>query len=234
MNHDMQLLGPLSVSLLQDSPPRQLFLPFWKAVPDEHLHWFSICNQADYPEKHSWFYPFKDQFLKTRAIPDGADLQIIKRKCRTCYGSGIWVSNSGRYSDICDRCDGSGIHSIRHIVLSRWRLGSHLYHIPEPSDPARIQPRETIHGLIQHPKVAGFLASRFLPRLLLRYAPKTWLRFQRARLIDLVCSPQSKIYQLRRAFQWDLQPPSSGWACFSDNDWSEPYWDLGSSDDIPF
>ena len=168
---------------------KQLLLPIDALhIPPRHVEWLRQANAADYPDKRTWFYPFKTDFLRCHAITDGLDLQIIKDRC--WCGDGIWRGREftvpERYWDTCWRCDGSGIYRTRRVVLIRWLLDDALFH--EPSNFDRVQRggadyRNIINGLIKHPGVDSDLGRRAMLKLFLIYDRpmlRRWIQYKYA------------------------------------------------------
>jgi hypothetical protein len=78
----------------------QLLLPILPPFPDAHLRWLETANAADYFDKHAVFYPFKSCLLRRFAIPDGYDVQTIKKPC-------WWLKYSGIVRNLSDSAPSS-------------------------------------------------------------------------------------------------------------------------------
>ena len=169
--------------------PCQTILPLPNlVVPPRHVALMQLANAASYPERRSWFYPFKTRLLRARGLGDGLDLQVIVQKC--WCGDGIW---RGREDDLpqrlwqsCDKCGGTGIYATRHIVLLRWQFGTALFHEPTTliSHHSGRQYRERFDGLIQHAQVPPAAGRRAMEKLMLRYAPRSFYALWLARWRD--------------------------------------------------
>lgn len=55
-------------------------------------------------------------------------------KCRGCAGTGTWVSDSGRYSDACYRCDGTGVYRRHVLLLFTFTICQRVYHWHQPAE----------------------------------------------------------------------------------------------------
>lgn len=160
----------------------QLLFPWFRDLPAVHALWFRWANGAEYADKRYWFYPFKDRLLKARGVPDGVDVQEVVRRCWGCR-DGIWTSEWGDHSDVCWYCGGTGVFRRDRIVLSRWILSGDVYHCLEPrADVETARPRNRIEGYVKHAPVPARLGRGSLEKLLLRYEPRTWWRYQKHRL----------------------------------------------------
>lgn len=173
----------------------QLPLPFsdWQQPTVRHAELLRLANAAeevdgwsafaDYmPWRARWkrvyFYPWKDEFLRRFAVPDGMDLQILKLACHGCDGTGIWHSECGWHSDRCNRCWGTGVFRRDAVWLSRWNLHGLTFHIPEDRE-REVGPdwilekqavaRSVISGLVKHAKVDPAAGRRAFLRLLWIY-----------------------------------------------------------------
>ena len=156
----------------------QLPLPFKNLnVPARHVEWLRVANAGNYLEKKFWFYPFKTRFLRTHALPDGFDLQIITLKC--WCGDGIFrgmdYDRPERFWEPCAKCSGTGIYLKKRIPLIRWWLNGHLFHEPSQlvAGGSGMEYHTTFDGFITHPAPAGGdnAARRAMERLFLRYEP---------------------------------------------------------------
>lgn len=196
----------------------QTFLPFseWKRVTPTEIAWLWLANASPadfgYNDWKQWrFFPFKDRFLKRFAVPDGSDLQVLKLECRSCT-KGIWHSESGRFSDICDRCDGTGVYRIDLVILSRWILGDAVFH--KPGERVRGVDEDVlekwkvafgyrvIEGVIKHPPVHRSIGRRAFRKLLLRYEPETLLRWLWS---DFKGWLRDKANRVLRPIYWEIQ-----------------------------
>jgi hypothetical protein len=151
-------------------------LPFKRFnVPARHVEWLALANAGNYFEKKGWFYPFKTRFLRSHALPDGFDLQIITLKC--WCGDGIYRGyDDCRPQDLwerCNRCNGTGIYLKKRIPLIRWMLGNRLFHEPSTlvADSGGMKYKEIFNGLIKHSEIPERTARRAMERLFLRYEP---------------------------------------------------------------
>lgn len=169
----------------------QIPLPFreFRPLPGLHALWFHYANAADYgDDKKYWFYPFKNRLLMSRALPDGIDLQIIKRRCYC--GDGIFRGRDHtapeHYWQVCWRCEGTGIHRTDRVLLARYDLGGTIYHKPwrrlEEGEEWPFATHETLTGFVKHEHIPAHLGRLCFSRLLLRYEPREWLRWQKFRL----------------------------------------------------
>lgn len=77
------------------------------------------------------FYVLKNDLLKRFGTPDGCDIQHIVKWCWSCEQTGIHKGYYGEQK--CFKCDGTGIYDNALIRLLRFRLGSHVFHIPDGS-----------------------------------------------------------------------------------------------------
>lgn len=92
-------------------------------IPPGHLYAFKVCNSAGAWWCQRAFYALKNQLLEKYGHPADYDLQIIKKQCYACGGT-------GRFRDMrCNRCD-NGIYQIRKVVLKRFILNNQLFHKP--------------------------------------------------------------------------------------------------------
>lgn len=165
------------IELASNQPP----LPFKHLrVPDRHVRWLALANAGDFSDKHWWFYPFKTNFLRQHALPDGFDIQIIVKKC--WCGDGIWRGNDydvpERFWERCHKCGGTGIYLKKKIMLIRWVLNGSVFHEPATwFEGNKVQPHETIEGLVKHAPVDSKAARRAMERLFLRYDPERLKRY---------------------------------------------------------
>lgn len=147
----------------------------------------AIASRLDDYEKHA-FYAIKDRILTRWADAESLmDVQKIVRECRGCYGTGEWRGYSGRRSEPCQRCNGTGVYRTDYFGLARYNLAGRVFHRPVrkwtelPPDTA-----VTIDGHVKHthPGRAGWesllwlalLFNRRLFRHLMRDgdAPRRW------------------------------------------------------------
>lgn len=162
----------------------QDLLPLLPVFPARHLEWLASANAAEYPAKKYTFYPLKSRLLRRFAMPDGFDLQTIVLKC--WCGDGIFRGVDGELPrhcwSYCHKCNGTGVYMRRKIVLARWLVGGRIFHEPMPDLEHRIPSmdfRERIAGRITHAAAPSAEAGRrAMLRLMLRYEPARWWRFQ--------------------------------------------------------
>jgi hypothetical protein len=64
--------------------------PETKHIPQWIADYFAIANAGSYPEKQAFYTKVKPLVLKIYGEFAGYDLQIIKHKCRSCDGTGIY------------------------------------------------------------------------------------------------------------------------------------------------
>jgi hypothetical protein len=85
----------------------------------------------------------------------GYNIQIIKRYCHTCCGSGNFLHWTRDSYDSCWHCNGTGIFRIDHVLLERYELFGDVYH--RPVDPAGIERLggigKPIKGIIEHESI---------------------------------------------------------------------------------
>ena len=106
---------------------KQLLIPFKENadIPESHLHAFIVCNSAGKYWRHQRaFYKLKNEMLEKYGHACDYDLQVIKKECYTCGGSGMY-SETAR----CHNCD-NGIYAIRKYVLKRYLLNGAIFHRP--------------------------------------------------------------------------------------------------------
>ena len=175
----------------------QLLLPILPPFPATHLRWLETANAAEYFDKHAVFYPLKSRLLRRFAVPDGYDVQTIKKPC--WCGDGVWRGIDDQLPralwERCHKCSGTGIYSNRQIALRRWLLNGTLFHEPAPEVFIEdISPAEHINGLIKHSPTSSTAGNRAMLRLLLRYEPRRWLQVQYG--------------NLKRAVFWKVKIPT--------------------------
>ena len=190
-------------------PP--LPFPHFRPIPATHARWFHYANAAEYgQDKEYWFYPFKSRFLARRAIPDGLDMQRIKRRCRC--GDGIFRGRDHTapecYWQVCWHCSGTSIYRTDRVLLARWILNGTVYHCPvrrlEPGEDYVLPIRDTIDGLVNHTHIPSHVGRACMSRLLLRYEPREWLRWQRWRIHQWWYEPYWNASPLRKLI-YDMQ-----------------------------
>ncbi len=160
----------------------QQLLPFQNfRVPSKHIVWLSLANAGDYYDRKFWFYPFKTRFLRRRGVTDGLDIQTITLKC--WCGDGIFRGIDDQlpkdFWRACNRCSGTGIYSVKRVVLIRWLINGVIFHEPSSliTDNGSHDYKIRFDGLIKHSPVAGQVGRRAMLKLMLRYEPQMFLRY---------------------------------------------------------
>lgn len=104
----------------------QATIPFTEItdIPAAHLYALQVCNAGVWPYKRP-FYKLKNTILQKHGHPAGYDLQVIKKKCWNCSGTG-WFTHRQR----CRSCGGDGNYSISKVLLYRYLINGCIYHKP--------------------------------------------------------------------------------------------------------
>lgn len=84
-------------------------------IPEKHLQLMLVCNSNKFLYQQA-FYKLKHKILSKHGKVDGYDLQIVKRKCNACNGTGIYDKADNIE---CNRCN-SGIYSTSQYILKRY------------------------------------------------------------------------------------------------------------------
>ena len=132
-------------------------------IPAIDFYFFKVCNSVPrfHNLRHS-IYELKNKILNKYGVNNGSyDLQIIKRKCHNCNGTGKrWNGED------CFRCS-NGVYRIDYVALKRYTLNGELFHNPLDNvsstgvltifENGKVEKRQlyfanTIHGLIEKPK----------------------------------------------------------------------------------
>jgi hypothetical protein len=162
--------------------PEWRISPRWGTLLGIVNTWAAWLGGYDSAQWH--IYRLKDRILKRHGVPDGTDLQIITLTCNCCHGRGHFGPPWNR--DFCRKCVGSGVFARDYITLSRFRIGAHVFHVPNRDSRFRVpdEQHEThwrptgeghvsvIHGRVSHPNTqhhAWRWVALFL--LTLRFAP---------------------------------------------------------------
>ena len=127
-------------------------------LSEKHAELFFKANAGSYELKQSFYKHIKHQVLEVYGIDDGFDLQVIKKTCYSCDGTGIFKHYHWEHEERflirkegCYNCL-NGVYMTKEILLKRYLLNDHLYHVPV--DMIRPMPviRESVKGLINHKK----------------------------------------------------------------------------------
>lgn len=124
-------------------------------IPLKHLRLFMVCNSKPFAGQQQ-FYTLKKKMLEKYGHADGYDLQIVKKKCWSCAGTGIY----DKQEDIaCYKCCGTGIYDTRYYILKRYILNGNLFYVPVDDINAvskyKAKCKNTIEGLVTHKDVPG-------------------------------------------------------------------------------
>lgn len=103
----------------------ELFKEIGTNIPASHFYAFKACNNGGSYWYKQDFYKLKNLMLDLFGHDDGYDLQIIKKKCYSCNGTGMYC----KY-DECFNCGGTGIFDTKEVVLKRYRLNGEVFHRP--------------------------------------------------------------------------------------------------------
>ena len=129
-----------------------------------------MANTGKYPEKQLFYEHVKKPILSTHGVSDGYDLQIIKKKCWSCDGTGVYKKYHYEYGERfllkkeeCWHCV-NGIYETKYIWLKRSIINGNVYHTPVilPFMSAKPEPKNRINGLIEHKPVKHARASFFM------------------------------------------------------------------------
>ena len=123
-------------------------------IPERHLQMMLVCNSQRFLFQQA-FYALKHKILEKHGHPDGMDLQIIKKTCHSCNGTGTFDEPGD-----CYKCGGSGVYTTNHYILKRYKINEHVFHVPVMDDPFAVKKhhakcKNTINGLVQHKAVPG-------------------------------------------------------------------------------
>jgi hypothetical protein len=91
---------------------------------------FQACNSAKNWWLKSEFYKFKKEFLAIYGNENDYDVQIIRKPCYDCEGTGLFHHYKRRGRETCWSCRGTGIFSLKHVLLKRFILNDNIYHEP--------------------------------------------------------------------------------------------------------
>jgi len=185
-------------------------------IKEEHVSLLQKANAGTYAEKQDWFYPFKAALLKKHAAEDGYDLQIIKKTCWTCHGSGkANVCNSCSYNGGCDncwhpssiigkevscpKCNGTGIYSRKEYWLKRYKIGNAIFHVPMSNEKAIANPElpNTFVGKIEHAPINQYEAKDCMLKLLFRFDTKLWMKYHKNKIYP-------KLHYLIQRYKWKI------------------------------
>ena len=150
-----------------------------KELPNAHQHFHAVNSGAC---RHS-FYPYKAQILKRYGVPDGYDVQRIKKECWVCKGEGVSFNpfsqrNPGLTLVFCRHCNGTGLYRNSTHYLQRYRLGDRIYHTPTPKDELIGDEREAIRGFVEHSYVSPYPDHELSIQVcLLRWLPSQFLAY---------------------------------------------------------
>lgn len=98
----------------------QYQLPFQNRpdLPAEDFALFHMLNASPkqwgdgqplmYYDDKGAFYLLKDVILNQHGRTDGYDMQIIKRQCRHCDGTGLYLYYIKHLAERCWQCNGTG------------------------------------------------------------------------------------------------------------------------------
>lgn len=151
-----------------------------KELPNAHQHFHAansgLCRHL--------FYPYKAQILKRYGVPDGYDVQRIKKECWVCNGEGVSYNPFSQESSdqstlvFCCHCSGTGFYRNSTHYLQRYRLGDRTYHTPTPKDELIGDERELIQGFIEHTYSIPYPSEFSIQVCLLRWLPAEFLRWR--------------------------------------------------------
>ncbi|HRG38021.1 MAG TPA: hypothetical protein PK289_05785 [Bacteroidia bacterium] len=130
----------------------QLF-PETLDIPEAHMKAFIICNSSP----TQTFYLLKDKILTKYGHRNDYDLQIIKKTCNSCNGTGKFKCN-WKPTETCWSCLGDGIYMKKQIILERWILNGNLFHKPLGHFfklPVDTVIKNKIYGYIRHDPKEG-------------------------------------------------------------------------------
>ena len=98
-------------------------------IPKSHFHAFLVCNSAAGWHRKGLFYELKTKLLKQFGHDADYDLQIIKKICNTCNGTGVFKC-SWKLPETCWSCHGFKIYQTKEVILKRYILNESLFHEP--------------------------------------------------------------------------------------------------------
>lgn len=110
---------------------KQIQIPFKENadIPEAHFHAFRVCNSAGAWHYKQSFYRLKNEILQKYGHEADYDLQVIKKPCYSCNGTGKFKSD-WKMTETCWSCNGSGIYQTKKVVLKRWVLNGAIFHQP--------------------------------------------------------------------------------------------------------
>lgn len=110
---------------------KQITIPFKENadIPEAHLYAFRVCNSAGAWHDKEAFYKLKSEILKKYGHEADYDLQIIKKRCHSCYGKGLFRFHRNMVEH-CWSCQGTGIYQSKKVVLKRYILNGAIFHEP--------------------------------------------------------------------------------------------------------
>lgn len=111
---------------------QQIQIPFEQNldIPKSHFHAFMVCNSAASNWSHKQaFYDLKNEMLDTFGHKAEFDLQIIKQRCHSCNGTGVFKCH-WKLRELCWSCNGSGTYRTKKVVLQRFILNNNVFHKP--------------------------------------------------------------------------------------------------------
>lgn len=104
-------------------------LPMTEDIPVKHYNAFVVCNNTNHYYYKKSFYVFKYMLLQKYGHFDQYDLQVIKKTCWSCEGTGKFKC-SWKPTEFCWSCGGGGIYETKNILLKRYILNDNLFHLP--------------------------------------------------------------------------------------------------------
>ena len=128
-----------------------------------------LLHRANRQTKSEEYYRVKDIILRAHGTTIGYDVQFIEgKKCFSCHGTGIYQGynyyTDESFSDLCWHYHNGWYKRPAWNILSRIRLGKHIFHKPFErayKKPTISQP--IIQGYIEHtPARYGALALHIL------------------------------------------------------------------------
>lgn len=178
----------------------QYTLPFQQKedLPEEDFLLFSQLNSSPRYWQNDWphlsydsdkdaFYELKDIILNGFGRTDGYDLQVIKRTCRHCDGTGrhcYWIKH---LAERCWQCGGTGIYEKVQVALRRYILNEHLFHKPmgrisggcfhAGESTIQLDFHEVIKGIVEHKPTPGVNYMEAFEKLCRKYSMPTWEKY---------------------------------------------------------
>lgn len=145
-----------------------------KHIPDWLAVHFYKANAGNYPGKNDFYSLLKPAILSHGEFI-GYELQIIKKKCFTCFGTGTYKQYRWEYGERylihkepCRNCT-NGIYYTKKVTLMKFNLNGNVYHIPLPELKNDVQYIGEINGLVTHENIPGDEAYRSFLILLWKY-----------------------------------------------------------------